>query len=249
MGAPVPDRVIHCRVGDETMSLTEYSIRAWSGIGGVQYAGANPDSALQTDYNWLTKYGHRKTSVLAAITHGIVPEDASWLDVGASTGAHGECLKALGWTRVYSVDLSLESLQENRGPAVQADAARLPFPDQSIDVVTTSGVLMNCGEPDYGMMDVAKECGRVAGRWLLVCEGYSERANVMTHDIPGRVMPPSVLMPWDIYLQNVLPQWTPRRGVIYPHVKNAEAYAMCVLLMERVGNEEMPKVSRGADDE
>jgi len=60
------------------------------------------------------------------------------LDVGCGTGAHWSAFGELGW-EIVGVDISADMLRlaRERGEVVQADAAQLPFADQSFDAAVS----------------------------------------------------------------------------------------------------------------
>lgn len=85
-------------------------------------------------------------------------ERAQLLDVGCGGGLFGPHLAGKGY-RVFGVDLSAKSLEEallhGFDEVVRADIARLPFEDESFDVVTAGQCLEHVPDP-YGV--VAELC-------------------------------------------------------------------------------------------
>ncbi|GIF95936.1 class I SAM-dependent methyltransferase [Catellatospora citrea] len=92
------------------------------------------------------------------LTDLLGPGDGSCLDVGCGTGAHVPPVADLGWTPL-GVDLSAGQLRHamHRLPVAVADAARLPFADNTLPAAVC--VLISTDVPDYGA--VIAEVGRV----------------------------------------------------------------------------------------
>ncbi|MDQ1403817.1 MAG: hypothetical protein QOG03_2133 [Actinomycetota bacterium] len=91
---------------------------------------------------WHTRSDpHRDEPLRDAFDRGGIPSHGVMLEVGSGTGLLTPSLFARG-AAVIALDLSFEMLKfapAELAPRLQADAARLPFPDRSI----TSAVLIN----------------------------------------------------------------------------------------------------------
>ena len=231
MDAHVPRFVIQCSVDGKKISLTEYSRRSWSGAAGRQYAENAPADTQGTDAVWHSTYGIAKTTALKPAVQRIGPVPELCLDVGSSNGRHGECLRTFEWPTIVSMDLNFQALPSEQ--SVQGDASRMPFPSNCFDVVTSGGALMACGGPFGGLKRVVEECGRVAKKWLLFCEAYSADPTVMTFELPGREMPPAVLLPWDHYLPQVLVDWSVKHSSIYDNRQREDGYQMMIILLQK----------------
>jgi SAM-dependent methyltransferase len=100
----------------------------------------------------------------------------SILEVGCGFGWHLRAIAgAFPGRRAVGVDFSLSQLQQGRdylagsgAQLAQADAARLPFADDSIDIVFTSGLLM-CVHPDR-LIDMLRELRRVSRHAVIAME-------------------------------------------------------------------------------
>lgn len=91
----------------------------------------------------------------------------SLLDVGAGDGKLGaEVARQLGAQRVAGVDVLVQPVTDIE--VTSYDGERLPFEDQSFEVVTISDVLHHCAKP----RDVLRECLRVASRCVLVKDHF-----------------------------------------------------------------------------
>jgi SAM-dependent methyltransferase len=86
------------------------------------------------------------------------PPGRATLDVGCGEGRTGRALLALGH-RVVAVDSSpaMVALAAETQEALVADAAALPFPDGSFDLVTAFMSMMDMDDPDGAV----REAGRV----------------------------------------------------------------------------------------
>lgn len=85
-----------------------------------------------------------------AIDRGEAPTDGQWLELGSGTGAGTRILHRRGIDQI-SVDLSpgmLSHAPEGLAPKVRADSSRLPFTDDSFDVVLMINMLLFPDEVD-----------------------------------------------------------------------------------------------------
>ena len=85
------------------------------------------------------------------------------LDVGAGTGKLTAVLREESPGEVVALDADRRLLGEILGPRVRGDATRLPFPDDSFDVVVCQALLVNLPDPAAAVQEFARVSrGRVA---------------------------------------------------------------------------------------
>lgn len=85
------------------------------------------------------------------------------LDVGCGEGALTRVLDEECPGEVIGCDRDASLLYELQGPAVQADAHRLPFPSGSFDLVICQALLVNLPDPERAVREFARVAsGRVA---------------------------------------------------------------------------------------
>jgi SAM-dependent methyltransferase len=101
----------------------------------------------------------RVYDVLAGAVAGCCPVDldgALVLDVGAGTGAATRAVRARG-ARTVAADLSPAMLRAGEpGPAVVADATRLPFGPGVFDAVVAAFSMNHLPEPGLGLAEAAR---------------------------------------------------------------------------------------------
>lgn len=88
--------------------------------------------------------------VLDAIDRGAAPLDGRWIELGSGTGAGTRLLHGRARQQI-SVDLSQQMLAHapsGLAPKVRADSSRLPFPDDTADVVLLINMLLFPHEVD-----------------------------------------------------------------------------------------------------
>lgn len=138
---------------------------------------ANDPMSLARRYRWERRYPEpRESSVDAFIRPKIdwlsksvaLHADTSVLDVSA---ANGTCTWHLGErsNRVVGVDFSyalLKRAPKGGSPRVQADAALLPFADDTFDIVLESNFLHHVPDPET----VLDEMIRVSNRYIVLIE-------------------------------------------------------------------------------
>ncbi|MGW4401346.1 class I SAM-dependent methyltransferase [Amycolatopsis nivea] len=105
------------------------------------------------------------------------------LELGCGTGVHADLVRELGWTPL-GVDLSGGMLRHAcaRLPVAQADAARLPVRDRSVDAVVS--VLVHTDMPEYfAVLREAARALRPGGVFVHVgvhpcfCGGFADRSD------------------------------------------------------------------------
>jgi SAM-dependent methyltransferase len=82
------------------------------------------------------------------------------LDVGCGEGALTRVLAEECPGEVVGYDRDADLLGELDGPAVQGDAHRLPFPDDSVDLVVCQALLINLPEPERAVREFARVARR-----------------------------------------------------------------------------------------
>ncbi|WP_267356128.1 MULTISPECIES: class I SAM-dependent methyltransferase [unclassified Methylobacterium] len=113
----------------------------------------------------------RRTRVLAESLTGLLPRDATVLDVGCGDGT------IAGLCRTIRPDIHVEGIDVFVRPStvipVSAfDGKTLPFPDQSWDVVTFIDVLHHTEDPGQ----LLREAARVARRYVILKDHLSENS-------------------------------------------------------------------------
>lgn len=105
------------------------------------------------------------------------------LDVGCGTGAVVHRLTAAGYDAV-GVDanrLSLHAAREGGdGTFVDVDSYRLPFPDETFDVVGSYTVLEHLGDPELSLDEQVRVL-RPGGRLVIACPNFAKCAGIADH--------------------------------------------------------------------
>ena len=97
-----------------------------------------------------------------------IPRDSSILEVGSGYGRQLENMRQMGFSRLVGMDINLAGLQRATTPSIQGDWSKLPFADDSFDIVTTSGTLMHVNP--MKIRDVIDEFVRVTRKWIYCFE-------------------------------------------------------------------------------
>jgi pseudaminic acid biosynthesis-associated methylase len=143
-------------------------MEVWSGTFGREYTDRNTMSPEELDALYLRELGVERTAMNRAFL-GFLPRELSVLEVGSNIGNQLLLLRAMGFTRLYGVELQRYAvrLSKPRVPGahfLQGSAFNLPFPDGAFDLVFTSGVLIHLAP---GNLDVAlAEIHRASRRYI-----------------------------------------------------------------------------------
>lgn len=144
------------------------------------WAERNPKTAAELEERWLTNWQRGRREVVTETLVG-VPRTASILEVGCGPGAQLDLLCTLGFTNLTGVDIGHAVLTGVPACVAQADAAWLPFADDSFDLVFTCGTLMHI-PPGYQRQRAVTELVRVSHRWVWITEYRTERPHIYRFD-------------------------------------------------------------------
>jgi len=145
---------------------TQYKL-IWSGKQGCRYAGSKNDvKSLDRYYKKL--FGITRSQLNHECLAG-VPLDSQVLEVGCNNGVQLQCLKEMGFMDVMGVEpnpLAVKKYGDNGVCIEQGYGQSLDFPDQTFDLVFTSGVLIHIPPDELSL--VLGEMYRVTknGGWL-----------------------------------------------------------------------------------
>lgn len=138
----------------------------WRGEFGDEYIGRNPvteEFLRATERCW--------TQILAHM-----PAVDSILEVGANVGRNLRALARITSSTLFAVEPNERARRElldflSPARVIDADAGSLPFPDASMDLVFTSGVLIHIAEEH---LDAAyAEIHRVSSGWIASLEYFA----------------------------------------------------------------------------
>lgn len=139
-------------------------LKHWTGEVGRAYQERNPyEPRSAVPYFERAAAGRNITSIL---------------EVGCNLGSKlGAWLTALPGVSISGVEPNAEAVAKAAAipgvtSVVQGDAYKLPFADESFDLVFSSGVFMHI--PSNRINEAAGEAVRVAKRYVLAIEHYSE---------------------------------------------------------------------------
>jgi pseudaminic acid biosynthesis-associated methylase len=148
----------------------------WSSDFGKEYTDRNtrPNDELNSIYEkW---FGVSRVKMNEDFLEKL-PKDAKILEVGCNTGMQLACLKSMGFTNLYGIELQAYAVEKakeyTRGiNVIQGSAFDLPFKDNFFDLVFTSGVLIHI-DP-INLPKVFSEMYRCSNKYIWGFEYYSD---------------------------------------------------------------------------
>lgn len=155
---------------------TTRQMDVWRGEFGQAYTARNLLSVEQLDELHAKQYGESRRSMNRRFLEQ-VPRTCRILEVGTNVGNQLECLKEMGFTRVYGIELQFEAASfaaKRLGCAriSQGSASQIPFRTATFDLVFTAGVLIHIAPED--LPSVLTEIHRVSRRFIWGMEYFSE---------------------------------------------------------------------------
>lgn len=154
-----------------------------------------------------------------------VPRDASVLEVGSGYGRELDAMRALGFNRLFGLDINLGGLRRSSYASVQGDWTRLPFPDESFDLVHTNGTLMHVHP--LIMRQVTDELVRVTKQWLWCFEPVAAKLKPLRF-AANLKMPPAWLCDLPLMMATLQPDLGLTKGKVWEGPKGQ--YAMLLYL-------------------
>ena len=148
----------------------------WGGAFGAEYTD-RCTFATSEEFNelYIRRYGVSRDET-AAKWLADVPRTARILEVGCNVGNQLVCLRRLGFTQVYGIDIQENAIELSHKRhehlnTVVGSAFDIPFKDRFFDLVFTNNVLIHIAPADLGQ--VFKEMGRVSDGLIWGFEYYA----------------------------------------------------------------------------
>jgi pseudaminic acid biosynthesis-associated methylase len=162
-------------LSEETIDLTE-QMRAWAGEFGREYTERNACSLEETEDLYRKYYGVSRTELNQRFMKGI-ERSGSILEVGANIGTQLMFLQKMGFSRLYGIEVQKYAIELSRESTrdihtVRGTAQKIPFADQSFDLVFTSGLLIHIRPSDIAK--VMKEIHRCTRKYVWGLEHYAD---------------------------------------------------------------------------
>lgn len=148
----------------------------WGGDFGKNYTDRNTRENEDLNKIYETWYGVSRTKMNEKFLNSI-PKDSRILEVGCNTGMQLACLKSMGFTSLYGIELQEYAVQKAKDYTqginiIQGSAFDIPFKDAFFDLVFTSGVLIHIA-PD-NLSKVFSEMCRCSKKYIWGFEYYSD---------------------------------------------------------------------------
>jgi len=154
-------------------------LQLWKSTFGAEYAGRPGNSiSAETLRRLMRDWGRM-------LSHAVTPRPASVLEVGCNIGRNLVALRGFIGD-IHAVEPNAEAVRLARAnPALEGvdiregDAFALPYADESIDLVFTSGVLIHVAPEDLAR--AVREIVRVARHYVLCIEYFSHEPQQVTY--------------------------------------------------------------------
>lgn len=160
---------------DEHATSATGQIRTWSGEFGREYTDRNSFTAAELDELYRRNYGISRTEVNERFLAGI-PRNTRILEVGCNMGNQLLLLGQMGFSNLHGIEIQSYALDlaRKRLPNVvlsRASAFEIPYPDDSFDLVFTSGVLIHIAPGD--LPRALAQIHRCSKTWIWGFEYYA----------------------------------------------------------------------------
>ncbi|WP_439026678.1 pseudaminic acid biosynthesis-associated methylase [Haloarchaeobius sp. DT45] len=158
--------------------------RLWSSEYGETWTKRNEMGVKEIDAHYVEQFGVSRLSLLERFFEHL-DEDARILEVGTNIGTQLLCLRELGFTELYGIDIQREAIEWAHRSRPELDIVEgnlfdIPFKTGFFDVVFTSGVLIHVHSDD---LDTAMdEIVRCSDAYVYGHEYFAEEYTEITHN-------------------------------------------------------------------
>jgi pseudaminic acid biosynthesis-associated methylase len=155
----------------------------WSSEFGKEYTDRNTRQNDELNKVYEAWYGTSRVKMNETFLKQ-VPKDARILEVGCNTGMQLACLKNMGFTNLYGVELQAYAVEKAKQftsgiNVIQGSAFDLPFKDNFFDLVFTSGVLIHIDPKN--LPTVFAEMQRCSRKYIWGFEYYAEQVTAINY--------------------------------------------------------------------
>jgi pseudaminic acid biosynthesis-associated methylase len=151
-----------------TTSETD-QVKTWKGEFGEDYTERNTfDTPEAFDEAYIRRYGSTRDQLSADWLRDI-PKTARILEVGSNIGHQLLSLKAIGFERLFGIEIQRHCVEKAKTFApgidiIEGSAFDIPFKDGFFDLVFTNNVLIHFSPNDIGA--IFNEMHRVSSRYI-----------------------------------------------------------------------------------
>ncbi len=148
----------------------------WSGTFGREYTDRNAMSVAELDVLYEREFGIGRKAMNQVFLDPL-PRDLRVFEVGSNIGNQLLLLQAMGFTRLYGMELQHYAVQRSKQRTtdvsfIQGSAFDIPCRDGAFDLVFTSGVLIHLSPQD--IVTALGEIHRSTTRYIWGMEYFSD---------------------------------------------------------------------------
>jgi len=158
------------------MNNKNYQTKMWGGEFGIKYTRRNTFSYIKWNKMYKDRFGFTKENINKSFLYNL-PKKIKILELGCNIGSQLRCLYKMGYKNLNGIEIQhhcLKKLKKNFNfvNGIQSTVFKLPFNNNSFDLVFTNNVLIHI--PPKKIHIVLKEMYRVSKLWIWGSEYYSQ---------------------------------------------------------------------------
>ena len=158
------------------MNNKNYQTKMWGGEFGIKYTRRNTFSYIKWNKMYKDRFGFTKENINKSFLYNL-PKKIKILELGCNIGSQLRCLYKMGYKNLSGIEIQhhcLKKLKKNFNfvNGIQSTIFKLPFNNNSFDLVFTNNVLIHI--PPKKIHIVLKEMYRVSKLWIWGSEYYSQ---------------------------------------------------------------------------
>jgi len=158
------------------MNNKNYQTKMWGGEFGIKYTRRNTFSYIKWNKMYKDRFDFTKENINKSFLYNL-PKKIKILELGCNIGSQLRCLYKMGYKNLSGIEIQhhcLKKLKKNFNfvNGIQSTVFKLPFNNNSFDLVFTNNVLIHI--PPKKIHIVLKEMYRVSKLWIWGSEYYSQ---------------------------------------------------------------------------
>jgi pseudaminic acid biosynthesis-associated methylase len=151
-------------------------MKVWKGKFGRQYTERNFQTLKEMEELNKKNYGHSRTEINRGFL-GKMAKSSRILEVGCNIGNELLCLRAMGFTNLYGIDIQSDVVKAARSrntdiTFLEGSAFDIPFKDGYFDMTFTAGVLIHISPKD--IKTAMREIVRCTRRYVWGFEYFAD---------------------------------------------------------------------------
>ncbi len=158
-------------------------MQEWASIFGRDYTNRTYQNVEEMNDLYMGNFGINRANLNEQFLDSL-DRSIKILEIGCNTGAQLQCLRQMGFTQLYGIELqryAIKALREQTPyiDVLQGNIFNIPFYDKCFDLVFTSGILIHIHPNDLHI--AMNEIYRCTKKYIWGYEYYSDKYTMVSY--------------------------------------------------------------------